>query len=110
MATFPGTSATQAVAAEDSITRQSPVILQGTCQPDQTVQHQFKEGVTTLGNKDPKKLGKRRILESSAEHGTLYCIFSGTILCMECMDQKMIPFLFHYITVLVVVHNLIYAR
>ncbi|XP_015768941.1 PREDICTED: uncharacterized protein LOC107347503 [Acropora digitifera] len=63
-----GTSAAQAVAAEDSITRQSPVILQGTCQPDRTVPQQFKEGVTTLGNKNPKKLGKRGILESSAEH------------------------------------------
>ncbi|XP_067020807.1 uncharacterized protein [Acropora muricata] len=63
-----GTSAAQAIAAEDSMKQQSPVILQAVCQPDRTLQQQFKEGVSTLGNKSPKKLGKRGISESSAEH------------------------------------------
>ncbi|XP_015765567.1 PREDICTED: uncharacterized protein LOC107344434 [Acropora digitifera] len=63
-----GTSAAQAIAGEDSIKQQSPVILQAVCRPDRTLQQQFKEGVSTLGNKSPKKLGKRGISESSAEH------------------------------------------
>ncbi|KAK2561422.1 hypothetical protein P5673_015944 [Acropora cervicornis] len=63
-----GTSSAQAIAAEDSMKQQSPVILQAVCQPDRTLQQQFKEGVSTLGNKSPKKLGKRGISESSAEH------------------------------------------
>ena len=89
LAIFPGTSAAQPIVPEDSV-----------CPPDPTtVQQQFKEGVTTLGNKSPKKMGKRGISESSAEHGTHYFLVSGTILCMECMEQKIIPFLFHYITV-----------
>ena len=70
LAAFLGTSAAQATAAEDSMKHQSPVILQAVYQPDQTLQQQFKEGVNTLGNKNPKKLGKRGISESTAEHGT----------------------------------------
>ena len=95
LATFQGTSAAQAIAGEDSIKQQSPVILQAVCRPDRTLQQQFKEGVSTLGNKSPKKLGKRGISESSAEHGTYNCIFAGTILYMECMEEKLNPFLLH---------------
>ena len=76
LATFLGTSAAQTIAAEDSIKQQSPVILPAVCHPDRTLQQQFKEGVTTLGNKNPKKLGKRGISESTAEHGTqLFCLW-----------------------------------
>ena len=76
LVTFLGTSAAQTIAAEDATKQQSPVILQAICQPDGTFQQQFKEDVTTLGNKSPKKLGKRGISESTAEHGTqLFCLW-----------------------------------
>ena len=77
LAAFLGNSAAQAVAAEDSMKHQSPVILQAVCQPDRTLQQQFKESVTTLGNKNPKKLAKRGISESTAEHGAqlLFCLW-----------------------------------
>ena len=99
MASFLGTSAAQPILADDSIKYQSLAIPQAVCQADPTtVQQQFKEGVTTLiGSKNPKKLGKRGISESIAEHGTQYCIVSGTILYMECMEEKIIPFVCHYL-------------
>ncbi|XP_015765571.1 PREDICTED: uncharacterized protein LOC107344438 [Acropora digitifera] len=53
-----GTSAAQPIVPEDSVCPLDPT----------TVQQQFKEGETTIGNKSPKKLGKRGISESSAEH------------------------------------------
>ena len=77
LAAFLGTTAAQAIAAEDSMKHQSPVILQAVCELDQTLQQHFKEGVTTLGNKNPKKFSKRGISESTAEHGTqlLFCLW-----------------------------------
>ena len=87
LAIFLGTSAAQPIVPEDSV-----------CPPDPTtVQQQFKEGEATLGNKSPKKLGKRGSSESSAEHGTHYCFVSVKILCMECMEKKTVPLLFHYL-------------
>ena len=98
LATFLGMSAAQATPAEDSIKQHSLAISQAVCQSDPTtVQQQFKESVTTLGSKSPKKLGKRGISESTVEHGTQHCIVSGTILLMECMEEKLILFLFHYL-------------
>ena len=87
LAIFLGTSAAQPIKPEDSVCPLDPT----------TVQQQLKEGETTLGNKSPKKLGKRGISESSAEHGTHYCFVSGIILCMECMEEKIVPFLFHHL-------------
>ena len=94
LATFLGTSAAQAVGAEDSIKLRPLAISEAVCQPDPTtVQQQFKEGASTSGSKNPKKLGKRGISESTAEHGThCYCFVSGTIFYMECMEEKTIPF------------------
>ena len=98
LATFLGTSTAQAIAAEDLIKKQSLAASQAVCQADPTtVQLQFKEGETTLGNKSPTKFGKRGISESNAEQGTQYCIDSGKILYMECMEEKNVPFLFHYL-------------
>ena len=77
------------------------------------MQQQFKEGEATLGNKSPKKLGKRGISESTAEQGTHYCFVSGKILCMECMEKNCSSSLPLFIAVLVVVflgHNLISAK
>ena len=85
LAIFLGTSAAQPIVPENSVCPLDPT----------TVQQQVKEGETTLGNKSPKKLGKRGISESSAEHGTHNCIFAGTILYMECMEEKINPFLLH---------------
>ena len=78
---FLGTSAAQPIPADNSPKYQSLAIPQAVCQADPTtMQQQFKEGVTIL------KLGKRGISESTAEHGTQYCIVYGTILYMECME------------------------
>ena len=91
LAIFLGSSTSQPIVPGDSVYPLDPT----------TVQQQFKEGVITLGNKSPKKLGKRGISESSAEHGTHYCFVSGTIilLCMDCMEEKklIVPLLFHYL-------------
>ena len=71
LATFLGTSAVQAKAAEDSLKQRPLAIPEAVCQPDPTtVQQQFKEGASTSGSKKPKELGKRGISESTSEHGT----------------------------------------
>ena len=90
---FVGASPAQAIAADDLIKQQPLAIPEAVCQADPTtVQQQFKEGVTTLGSKSPKKLGKRGISESTAEHGMQYCIVCGTILYMECMEERITAF------------------
>ena len=73
--TFLGvTSAAQAIGG-DLIKQQSLATPQAVCQADPTtVQQQFKEDETTLGNKSPTKLGKRGIAESTAAQGTVYTI------------------------------------
>ena len=98
LATFLGSSAAQAVEAEDSIKERPLAIPEAVLQPDSTtVQQQFKECASTSGSKNPKKLGKRGISEPTAEHGTHYCFVSGTILDMECMEEKIIPFVCQYL-------------
>ena len=104
LAIFLGTSAAQPIVPEDSVCPLDPT----------TVQQQFKEGETTIGNKSPKKLGKREISESSAEHGTHYCFVSGTINMHGMYGKKncssSLPL---FIAVLIVVflgHNLISAK
>ena len=87
LAIFLGTSAAQPIVPEDSV-----------CPPDPTtVQQQFKERASTSGNKSPKKLGKRGISESSAEHGTHNCFVSGTINMHGMYGKKIVPLLFHYL-------------
>ena len=98
LATFLGTSASQAIAAEDSLKQQPLAIPEAVCQPDlTTVQQQFKKGASTSGSENPKELGKRGISESTSEHGTHYCFVSGTILYMECWEEKIIPFVCRYL-------------
>ena len=80
LATFLGTSAVQAKAAEDSLKQRPLAIRKAVCRTDPTtMQQQFKEGARTSGSKKPKELGKRGILESTSEHGTYYCFVSGII-------------------------------
>ena len=96
LASFLGTSASQAIPGEDFIKQQRLSVPQAVFQPDPTTaQHQFKEDASTSGSKNPKnlKLGKRGISESTAEHGTicdhyLYCFVSCTILYTECIEEK----------------------
>ena len=98
MATFLGTSAVQAKAAEDSLKQRPLAIPEAVCQPDSTtVQEQFKEGASTSGSENPKELGKRGISESTSEHGTHCCFVSGTILYVECIEENIIPFVFRYL-------------
>ena len=98
LATFLGTSAAQAIAAEDSLKQQPLATPEAVCQPDPTtVQQQFKEGASTSGSKKPEELGKRGISESTSEDGTHYCFVSDTILYMECMGEKIIPFVCCYL-------------
>ena len=98
LATFLGTSAAQAIGAEDSIKQRPLAISEAVCQTcPTTVQQQFKEGASTSSSRNLKKLGKRGISESTAEHGTHYYFVSGTIFYMECMGEKTIPFVCHYL-------------
>ena len=116
LAAFLGTSAAQAIGAEDSIKQRPLAIPEAVYQPDPTtVQQQFKEGASTSGSRNLKKLGEREISESAAEHGTqYYCFVSGTIFYMECMEEKNNSFCLQlFIAVLVLVylgHNFIYAK
>ena len=71
MSTFPGTCTARAVSADDWIENQQSAILQSFCSPDQrTVQQHMEEGAITSGSQNARKLGKRKISESDAEHGT----------------------------------------
>ena len=91
LASFLGTSAAQPIPADNSTKHQSLAIPQAVCQADPTtMQQQFQEGVTIL------KLGKRGISESTAEHGTLYCLWYNIIHGMYGI-KKLIPFVCHYL-------------
>ena len=71
LAIFLGTSAAQPIIPEDSMNQGPLAIPQAVCPPDPTtVQQQFKECASTSDSKNSKKLGKRGISESTAEHGT----------------------------------------
>ena len=74
-----GTSAAQPIVSEDSVNQGPLAIPQTVSPPDPTtVQQQFKEQASTSDSKNPKKLGKRGISESTAEHGTkllLFCLW-----------------------------------
>ena len=79
LAIFLGTSAAQPIAPEDSM-NQGPLAIPQTVSPfdPTTVQQQFKEQASTSDSKNPKKLGKRGISESTTEHGTkllLFCLW-----------------------------------
>ena len=75
-------STAQAVAADDWVEKQQRAIPESFCPPDQrTFQQHMKEGSSTSGSQNAKKLGKRRISESSAKHGTcMYTCISFTVL------------------------------
>ena len=121
LATFLGSSAAQPIAAEDLIKQQLFAIPEAVCQPDPTtVQQQFKEGASTSGSKNPKKLGKRGISESTAEHGTVcdhkLCWFvSGTIIIVQyrSMEEKSdyfsLPLFINVLVLICIGHNFTYA-
>ena len=76
-AIFLGTSAAQPILPEDSM-NQGPLALLVSPPDPTTVQQQFKEKASTSDSKNPKKLGKRGISETTAEHGTkllLFCLW-----------------------------------
>ena len=76
LATFPGISSAQAAAADDWEEKQPMAIPESFSPPDQrTVQQDIKDDASTSGNQSAKKLGKRKISESNAEHGTRICAF-----------------------------------
>ena len=76
LAIFLGTSASQPIAPEDSMNQGPLAIPQAVSPPDQTtVQQQFKEQTSTSDTKNPKKLGKKGISETTAEHGTKLLLF-----------------------------------
>ena len=74
---FLGTSAAQPIVPEDSMKQGPLAIPQAVGLPNPTtMQQQFKERASTSGTKNPKKMGKGGISESTAEHGTqlLFCL------------------------------------
>ena len=76
LAIFLGTSASQLIAPEDSMNQGPLAIPQAVSPPNQTtVQQQFKEQTSTSDSKNPKKLGKKGISETTAEHGTKLLLF-----------------------------------
>ena len=76
LATFPGISTAQAVAADDWEEKQSRAIPESFYPPDQrTVRQDIEDDASTSGSQSAKKLGKRKISESNAEHGTRICAF-----------------------------------
>ena len=85
LSTFPGTSTAQAVAPDEWVEKQESAILQSFCAPDQrTFQQHMEEGANISGSQNAKKLGKRKISESNAEHVTcmylcilFYCSAEG---------------------------------
>ena len=71
LATFPGTSTAQAIAADDWEEKQPKAIPESFYLPGQrTFQHDMGNGASNSWSQNAKKLGKRRISESNAEHGT----------------------------------------
>ncbi|XP_074624545.1 uncharacterized protein LOC141882489 isoform X1 [Acropora palmata] len=64
-----GTSAAQPIVPEDSMKQGPLAIPQAVGLPNPTtMQQQFKERASTSGTKNPKKMGKGGISESTAEH------------------------------------------
>ena len=76
LATFPGTSTAQAAAAADWEEKQPRATPESFYPPDQrTFQQDSEDDASTSGSQSAKKLGKRKISESNAEHGTRICAF-----------------------------------
>ncbi|XP_015754287.1 PREDICTED: uncharacterized protein LOC107333936 isoform X2 [Acropora digitifera] len=66
-----GASTARAFAADDWFEKQQSAILQSFRLPDQrTFPRHMEEGAIISGSQNAKKLGKRKISESNAEHGT----------------------------------------
>ena len=97
MSTFPGTSTVRTVAADDRVENQQSAILESVCLPDQrTFQQHMEEGAITSGSQNAKKLGKRKISKSNAEHGTCMYIqyalsFTVCRLTWNAQKAKKIP-------------------
>ena len=71
LSTFPGTSTAGAVAPGDWLQKQQRAIPESFCPPDQrTFKQDMEDGANTSESQNAKKVGERRISESSAEYGT----------------------------------------
>ena len=76
LASFTGISTAQAVTADDWEGKQPRAISESFYPPDQrTLQQGIEDDASTSGSQIEKKLGKRKISESNAEHGTRICAF-----------------------------------
>ena len=76
LATFLGISTAQAVAADDWEEKQPRAISESFYPPDQrTFQQDIEDDASTSGSQSAKTLGKRKISESIAEHGTRILYF-----------------------------------
>ena len=86
LATFPGTSTAQAVAGDDWEEKQPRATPESFYPPDQrTFQQDIEDDASTSGSQSAKKLGKRKISESNAEHGT--CMYMS--ICFYCSVPNM---------------------
>ena len=86
MATFPGTSTAQAVGGDHWEEKQPRAIPESFFPPDQrTFQQDMEDGANTSGSQNAKKLGKRKISESNAKHGT--CMYMS--ICFYCSAPNM---------------------
>ena len=78
LATSPGISTAQAVAGDDWEEKQPRAIPESLNfhPPDQrTFQQNIEDDASASGSQSAKKLDKRKISESNAEHGTRICAF-----------------------------------
>ena len=97
LSTFPGASTARAVAADDWVENQQSAILQTFFSPDQrTFPWHMEEGAIISGSQNAKKLGKRKISKSNAEHGTCMYIqyalsFTVCRLTWNAQKAKKIP-------------------
>ena len=91
LATSPGISTAQAVGADDWEEKQPRAIPESFHPPDQgTFQQDIEYDASTSGSQSAKKLDKRKISESNAEHGTRICSFfyCSVLNILECIEGK----------------------
>ena len=92
LATFPGISTAQAVAADDWEEKQPRGTPGSIYPPDQrTFQQDIKDDASTSGSQSAKTLGKRKISESNGEPGTSICVFLLPYLTWNTLKAKRIP-------------------
>ena len=91
LASFTGISTAQAVTADDWKEKQ-PRATPGSFYPpvQRTFQQDVEDDASTSRSQSAKRLGKRKISESNAEHGTRIYVhfFYCSVLNMECIEGK----------------------